>query len=145
VSRAAHTEVIAAPAEACFDAITDFDSYPSWQKAVKAVEVLERDADGRGTLVEFRVDAKIREVRYVLRYHFDRPRRITWDYVEGDAKDVDGEYRFDSAGDGATACTYEIEVDVGMFVPGKMKQALSEKAVRSSLDALKERLEGTTA
>jgi ribosome-associated toxin RatA of RatAB toxin-antitoxin module len=142
VSRATHSVQIAAPAEACFDAVLDFESYPSWQRAMKSVRVLERDGDGRPSLVEFRVDAKLREVRYVLRHHLDRPRRITWDYVEGEAKDVDGEYRFEASGNGATRVTYEIDVDVGMFVPGKVKKTLAEQAVRSSLEALKHRLEG---
>lgn len=142
MSRASHTELIAAPAEAAFDAILDFESYPSWQRAMKEVRVLERDGEGRPSLVEFRVDAKLREVRYVLRYHLDRPRRITWDYVEGDAKDVDGEYRLEPDGRGATRVTYEIDVDVGMFVPGKLRKSLAEQGVRSSLEALKRRLEG---
>src|SRR4051794_25563401 len=39
--------------------------------------------------------AKVRQVSYTLRYSYERPRLITWDYVDGDVNSVDGEYVFD--------------------------------------------------
>ncbi len=137
---AEHTEVLPASPERCFDVVTDFEAYPEWMSTFKDVEVLERDADGRPILVEFRIDAKLREVRYVLRHRLERPESITWDYVEGDAKDVDGSWRFEDAGEGRTRCTYRISFDVGGFVPGSVKRALAEQAVRSSLQALSVRV-----
>ncbi len=137
---AEHSEVVEADVRRCFDAVTAFESYPQWMPAFRAVNVLERDEDGRGALVEFRIDAKLREVRYVLRHHFDVPHRISWDYVEGDAKDVDGEWLFEEAGPGRTRCTYRVSFDVGGFVPGSVKRALAEQAVRSSLHALGRRV-----
>ena len=137
---AEHTEVLPAPPDRCFDVVTDFERYPEWMSTFKEVRVLERDADGRPVLVEFRIDAKLREVRYVLRHHLDRPSAITWDYVEGDAKDVDGEWRFEDAGSGTTRCTYRVSFDVGGFIPGSVKRALAEQAVRSSLQALAQRV-----
>ncbi len=139
---AEHTEVLDADPRRCFDAVAQFETYPDWMPAFTEVQVLERDAQGRGVLVEFRIDAKLREVRYVLRHHFDIPRRISWDYVEGDAKDVDGEWRFEEAGAGRTSCTYSVSFDVGGFVPGSVKRALAEQAVRSSLQALATRVAG---
>ena len=137
---AEHTEVLDAEPTRCFDAVSAFDTYPEWMPAFTSVRVLERDEQGRGVLVEFRIDAKLREVRYVLRHRFDVPERISWDYVEGDAKDVDGEWRFEDAGDNRTRCTYRVSFDVGGFVPGSVKRALAEQAVRSSLHALARRV-----
>lgn len=137
---AEHSEVIARDAGSCFDAVADFESYPSWMRAFKDVNVLDRDAAAATATVEFHVDAKVKQVRYVLRHRLERPRAITWDYVEGDAKDVDGQWRFEDLGDGSTRCTYSVSFDVGGFIPGAVKKALAEQAVRSSLDALKTRL-----
>lgn len=137
---AEHTEVLPASPERCFDVVTDFEAYPEWMSTFKDVNVLERDVDGRPILVEFRIDAKLREVRYVLRHRLERPESITWDYVEGDAKDVDGSWRFEDAGEGRTRCTYRVSFDVGGFVPGSVKRALAEQAVRSSLQALSVRV-----
>ena len=44
---------IAASPEHCFETIVDYETFPEWQDAVEAVEVLERDPDGRGRVVEF--------------------------------------------------------------------------------------------
>ncbi len=135
---AEHSELLAAEPEQCFDAVADFETYPDWMPAFTDVRVLERA--GADVLVEFKVDAKLREVRYVLRHRLERPTRISSDYVEGDAKDVDGEWRFESAGDGRTRCTYRVALDIGGFVPGSVKKALAEQAVRSSLQALERRV-----
>jgi ribosome-associated toxin RatA of RatAB toxin-antitoxin module len=139
---AEHSEVLDAEPRRCFDAVAAFDTYPAWMPAFTAVNVLERDEDGRGVVVEFRIDAKLREVRYVLRHHFDVPDRISWDYLEGDARSIDGEWRFEEAGAGRTRCTYSVSFDVGGFVPGSVKRAMAEQAVRSSLKALAARVAG---
>ncbi len=139
---AEHSEVLDVEPRRCFDAVSAFETYPDWMPAFTSVRVLERDDEGRGVVVEFRIDAKLREVRYVLRHRFDVPERISWDYVEGDAKSVDGEWRFEDAGAGRTRCTYSVSFDVGGFVPGSVKRALAEQAVRSSLQALATRVAG---
>jgi hypothetical protein len=46
---AAHSIVVAAPQRACYDAVRDFESYPHWQRAVKAVEVRADEDLGDGT------------------------------------------------------------------------------------------------
>jgi ribosome-associated toxin RatA of RatAB toxin-antitoxin module len=139
--RAEHTEVVDAPAEACFAELADLERYPDWQGAVKAVSVRERDGDGRPSVAQFRTDAKIREVRYVLRYRWDPPTGIRFDYVEGDAKRVAGEFRLQDLGDGRTRVTYGFDVDAGgPLVPRRVKQALAEQAVRGTLAALQRRV-----
>ena len=40
------TEIATTP-QRCYDALTDFDSIPEWQGAVRSVDVLERDRGGR--------------------------------------------------------------------------------------------------
>ena len=141
--RAEHAEVVDAPAATCFDALADLERYPQWQSAVKAVSVRQRDGDGRPLIVHFRTDAKLREVRYVLRYHYEPPERIYFDFVEGDAKRVEGEFRLQPLDDGRTRVTYGFDVDAGgRLVPGRVKQALAEQAVRSTLGALRRRVAG---
>jgi hypothetical protein len=45
--------------------------------------VLERDAEGRGTVVEYEVDARFNTVRYRLRQIYDEPRRLASEYLGG--------------------------------------------------------------
>jgi ribosome-associated toxin RatA of RatAB toxin-antitoxin module len=55
--RAEHSLVIEAEPAVCFDAITQYETFPEWQGAVKEVEVLSRDGEGRGLDVRFDIDA----------------------------------------------------------------------------------------
>jgi hypothetical protein len=137
-SRAAHTEMIAAAPGACLAALLDFASYPEWQSAVRTAEVLEDDG---APVVEFRVDAKLRTVRYVLRYHPEPPSRLWWEYVEGDVRSIAGDYTLEDAGDGATRATYRVEIDPGRFVPGPIRKLLTEGVMRTSVRELKARVE----
>jgi ribosome-associated toxin RatA of RatAB toxin-antitoxin module len=127
----------------CFDALVDYESFPDWQRAVKSVEVLSRDGDGLGEEVEFEIDAKLRTVRYRLRYSYEEPHRITWDYVEGDVKDVDGEFLLEDQGDGTTLATYMLALDAGVWLPGRLARVLNDQVMKGSVEDLRLRVEGS--
>jgi ribosome-associated toxin RatA of RatAB toxin-antitoxin module len=139
--RAKHSLVIDAEPEACFRAITDYETFPEWQAAVKSVDVLSRDEHGRGRDVRFRIDAKVRQVGYTLRYSYDEPHAITWEYVEGDVRSVDGEYTLEGRGDGSTLATYSLAIDPGMWLPGPVKGMLTGQVMKRSVEDLKRRVE----
>jgi ribosome-associated toxin RatA of RatAB toxin-antitoxin module len=125
-------EIDASP-QACFDALTAFERLPSWQGAVKEVQVLERDAQGRGTVVEYAVDARFRTVRYRLRQSYDEPRRIASEYLGGDFRDFRGEWRFEPAGAGRTHVELDLHIDPGRFVPGPLRTAIADAVMRRAL------------
>ena len=134
-------EIEGTPQE-CFDALVDYETFPDWQSAVKSVDVLTRDKDGRGEEVEFEVDAKVRTISYTLRYHYEEPHRITWDYLDGDIKHIDGEFILEDRGDGSTLATYSLDLDPGVWLPGKLAKVLNEQVMRGSVEDLKKRVEG---
>jgi len=68
--------VIAAPIERVYDTLIDYDAIPNWQSAVESTRVIEHDPDGRGLVVEFRVDIKVKKLRYVNRYTYEASTRI---------------------------------------------------------------------
>jgi ribosome-associated toxin RatA of RatAB toxin-antitoxin module len=136
-----HSVLIDAEPAVCFDAITAYETFPEWQAAVKAVDVLSRDKDGRGRDVRFDIDAKVREVSYTLRYSYEPPHLITWDYVDGDVKSVDGEYVFEDQGDGTTRATYSLDIDPGVWLPGPVKRMLTDQVMKRSVEDLKRRVE----
>lgn len=55
-----HTVEIDAPLGRCFEIAADIEGAPRWQGAMKDVEVHERDAHGRPTVVTTIADAKVR-------------------------------------------------------------------------------------
>ena len=142
-NHAEHQVVIDGSPQECFDALTDYESFPEWQQAIKEIEVVSRDKNGRGAEVAFQVDAIVRKINYRLSYRYEEPHRITWDYLGGDIKSVEGEYVFEDQGDGTTLATYQLLLDPGVFVPGPIAKALREQVMKRSMEELKRRVEAT--
>ena len=132
---------IAAPPESCFEAIVDYETFPEWQNAVVRTEVIDRYRDGLGRRVRLEVDAKLRAVRYVLHYHYERPDRVWWDFVEGSGvQDIAGDYSFEPSGEG-TVATYTLGVDAGVPIPGFIARRLNSEVMRRSVRDLKAEVE----
>jgi ribosome-associated toxin RatA of RatAB toxin-antitoxin module len=137
-----HSAEIAAAPQDCFDALTDFERLPEWQGAVRDVEVLERDAQGRGEVVEYVVDARLKTVRYRLRQIYDEPSRLASEYLGGDFRDFCGEWRLAPLDDGRrTRAELDLRIDPGRFVPGVVRRAISDAVMRRALADLKAHLE----
>jgi uncharacterized membrane protein len=135
------TDVVNAPVDKIVEALTDFDSFPEWQGSVLECEVLERDGEGRGSLIRMKVDAKIRKVDYVVRYAYDLPNSFSWEQDSGDLKENTGTYSFSPREDGSTDVTVDIVAEVGFFVPGPMKNLIRDQSLKNSMRELKKRVE----
>ena len=136
-----HEADVDAPPAACFAALTDYERLPEWQGAVKQARVLERGEDGRGSVVEFVVDAKLKTVRYRLRQVYDEPRRLGSEYLGGDFRDFAGEWRFIALDGGRTRVELDLRIDPGRFVPGPIRGAIADAVMRRALSDLKRHLE----
>ena len=128
-------EIEATPQE-CFDVLTDYEALPEWQGAVKAVRVLERDEHGRGAVVEYEVDAKVKTVTYRLRQVYDEPQRLASEYVGGDFRDMSGEWRLTSIGAGRTRAELDLDIDPGRFVPGPVRGLIADAVMKRALTDL---------
>ncbi len=140
-----HSIEVRATPQACFDALTDFERLPEWQGAVREVRVLERDADGRGVVVEYEVDARFKTVRYRLRQLYDEPRRVASEYLGGDFRDFGGEWRLEAVADDRTRVELDLRIDPGRFVPRLLRDAIAAAVMRRALSDLKAYLEQPAA
>ena len=127
---------INASPQACFDALIDYERLTEWQGTVREVRVRERDEHGRGSVVEYVVDAKFKTVRYTLRQIYDEPRRVGSEYLGGDFRDFAGEWRFEPRGAG-THAELDLRIDPGRFVPQIVRTAISDAVMRRALADLK--------
>lgn len=134
-------EVVNATQTEIVNALLHYESYPEWQAGVLGTDVLERDDQGRGSLIAMRVDAKVRQLRVVVRVSYDDPHTIRCEYVTGDVKDYRARYSFAARDDGTTSVTYEVAVEPGFPLPATLKKMLTDRAVTDTLDSLKKRVE----
>jgi uncharacterized membrane protein len=123
---------IDAPAERCYDIVSDIEKTPEWAKPLKSLKVLERDGEQRAVLVDTITDAKMKTVRAVLRYSFEPKRAVRWVQEEGDAASLSGSWTFEDIGGGRTRATYAIESDPGSLL-GKVLRGPAETIVREML------------
>lgn len=119
----------------------DFERYPEWARDVKEANVLERDASGRATKVEYRASALGRSTHYTLSYDYSQaPERISWSLVEGDImRVIDGAYTFVPSGTG-TDITYSLKIELIVPLPGFVKRR-AEVRILHTLKELKTRAE----
>lgn len=132
---------IEAPLSSIWDVLTDFERYPEWARDLKEVRVVERDDEGRATVVHYRAAGMGRSTSYSLRYEWDdAPNRLPWELVEGDIMRVlDGAYEF-AERDGGTDVTYHLRVDLVVPLPGFVKRRAEARIVSTALRDLRDHL-----
>jgi carbon monoxide dehydrogenase subunit G len=136
---------IDAPLQDVWAVIEDVLSAPQWQGGIDVVRELERDGDGRATLVETENDIKVKRLTTRVRFHYDGPKRLTWSQEQGDMKSVEGAWDLEDLGDGRTRATYSLDVDpgrmLGMLIRGPVEAATRAIFVNGRPQELKRRVE----
>jgi ribosome-associated toxin RatA of RatAB toxin-antitoxin module len=133
---------IGASPQRCFEVAIDFERYPEWARDIKEAKVLERDTEGRGTLVAYRAAAMGRSARYELAYDYSgAPRELSWSLARGDImRRLDGTYIFEPSDEG-TDVTYHLAVELVIPVPAFVKRRAESKIIHTALAELKKRVE----
>jgi carbon monoxide dehydrogenase subunit G len=139
------TAEISAPIDEVWKLVEDVEKAPDWQGGLKDIEAIERDSEGRATLVESSSDAKVRTIKSTVRFTYDGPTRLSWTQEKGEMKSVDGSWDLEDLGDGRTRATYSLEVDMGrmlsMVIRGPLVDALRGMLVKARAGELKEAIE----
>jgi ribosome-associated toxin RatA of RatAB toxin-antitoxin module len=143
--KATERMVMRATPERLYETVLDFERYPEWAADIKQVKVIERDEEGRGTLVSWRAAAFGRSTSYTLRYDYaDAPRTIAWVLDHADiTSQLDGAYRFEAGQEAdTTAVTYDLEVQMKIPLPGFVKRRAEQRIISTALKELRARVEG---
>ncbi len=133
---------IAASPERCYEVAIDYERYPEWARDVKQATIKERDAEGRGSIVQYRAAAMGKSFSYTLEYDYsDAPHSFSWHLVEGEMlRQLDGTYRFEADDDG-TRVHYDLTVDLSAPLPGIIKRRAAGMIMGTALKELKKAVE----
>lgn len=133
-----------APAERCYAIAADLERAPEWQRSLQSVAVLERDAQGRPSLVETVSDASVKTITARLRFTYDPPNAIHVRQEQGDLKSLRGGWTFTESS-GRTQATYALDADpgrmLGMLLRGSVLDRVRDVLVGEAADGLKARAE----
>ena len=137
---------IDAPLEEVWAVVQDVMAAPEWQGGLDKMAALERDPDGRPTLVETENDIKIRCVKSRVRFRYEGPTRLSWTQEKGDMKSVDGFWELEDLGNGRTRASYTLDADpgrmLGLVIRGPVEAATRAILVNGRPDELRRRVEG---
>jgi hypothetical protein len=137
---------IDAPLAAVWRTVEDVLAAPEWQEGLLAMEALERDAEGRPTLVDSESDAKVRRLKIRLRFSYEAPHKLSWTQEHGDLKSLAGWWQLEQLADERTRATYGIDADpggmLGMLIRGPVEGAIRAVLVNGRPGELKARVEG---
>jgi len=138
---------IDAPIDRVWALVEDVAIAPDWQGGLVAIRPLERDAEGRPTLVESESDVKVRRVKTRVRFSYEPPTRLSWTQEKGDLKSVEGSWTLEDLGEGRTRATYALDSDpgrvLGMLLRGPAEAAVMALLVNARPGELKARVEGS--
>ncbi len=136
---------IEAPVEEVWEAVEDVLIAPEWQGGLVSMSALERDGDGRPTLVETESDIKVKHVKTRVRFSYEPPTRLSWTQEKGDLKSVEGSWTLEDLGGARTRATYTLDGDpgrvLGMLIRGPVEAAARAMLVNARPGELKTRVE----
>jgi ribosome-associated toxin RatA of RatAB toxin-antitoxin module len=122
-----------------FSVIRDYEKYPEFLDEMESVRIIR--SEGGVSDVEFTLNV-IKRITYTLRLT-ESPGGdgLRWELVEGMFKSNSGGWALESLPDGRTGAVYDVEVAVGIFVPGSIVNRLVGKTLPATLKAFKRRAE----
>lgn len=123
--------IIDAPVAACFQLVCDTPRTPDWHQAIQSAEVLERDDEGRTSLVRVSIDAMVTRVQVELRLDYPDAHEVSMRRESGDLRDLTVRWTFDDLGQGRSRATFETEFD-----PGRVLSAFARGPVYGRLQTL---------
>ena len=127
---------IPASAADCYAIMKDYEGYMNWQSAVKHVEVTDRD--GALVTVAFKIGIVIGMIRYVLEYReLDDQMVLAYRFIDGDIKNITGEFRVTPLGDDRCLASYRIVLEPGFWVPKTLVAVVKNTSMKGVLKELK--------
>ena len=130
MANATRTEIFDVEINKLYDVIIDYNSYPDFVDGVSATKVLEQDESS--ARVEYSLNL-IKKFKYILNLKQERPTHVSWTFESGDIfKANTGSWELKDLGDGKTAVTYNLDVNIKGFVP----KAIVNKLTTSSLPTM---------
>jgi ribosome-associated toxin RatA of RatAB toxin-antitoxin module len=137
---------IDAPLEDVWAVIEDVMAAPEWQGGMSAITALEHDGDARPVLAETENDIKVRQIKTVVRFHYDGPTLLSWTQEKGDMKSLEGAWELEDLGQDRTRATFRLDADpgrvLGLVIRGPVEAATRAMFVNARPGELKRRVEG---
>jgi len=141
MAEASKTIEIKASIKDCYKVISDYESYPEFLKETKSITIGKKS--GKTVEVTYELDL-IKAIRYTLKITENAPHGLSWTLVKGDMmKSNTGSWELEEIDKHTTRATYNIDIGLGLLVPGSVAKMLVSSSLPAMMEAFKKRIEGT--
>jgi ribosome-associated toxin RatA of RatAB toxin-antitoxin module len=131
--QASRSIVINVTPQQLMSVIADYEKYPQFLPEVKKISVANRTENSAEVTYEIEV---IKRISYTLRIASEAT-TSKWSLIRGDLfKKNEGSWVLRPEGEGKTHATYNLEVEIGGFIPGL--KMITDKLTASQLPTLLE-------
>jgi uncharacterized membrane protein len=133
---------IDAPLDLVRATILDFAAYPDFLPDVLSAEPRALGLDAWEVAFEVHL---VRDLRYTLRLRSPEPTQVRWELVEGAFLVNQGGWTLEALSSSRTRATYEVDVQMAIFVPGNIFRTLVERSLPDTLARFKAEAERRAA
>jgi ribosome-associated toxin RatA of RatAB toxin-antitoxin module len=137
VPAARRSVLVAAPPDRFAAVLTDFANYPRFCPDLEEAVVLRSEAAAWDVRFVLRI---IRRMEYTLRVAREGAYGLQWSLIEGVFRSNTGRWSVAPA-EGGTLATWEVDLDLGMYLPGCVRNTLERQHLPAMLDAFRTRAE----
>lgn len=139
MAKAIKNIIFNAPIEKVYQVVTDFEKYSEFVPETTEVIVHKKTKSSAEATFKIKV---MKEVSYTLKISLKEPTRVSWSLIKGDfMKSNDGSWTLKKIDKNTTEAVYELEVGLGLLVPGAVSKALINSSLPKMMDAFKKRIE----
>jgi uncharacterized membrane protein len=134
---------IDAPISQVQGVLFELAKYPEWSTAIKSVDVLASDEQGRLTTGKFVIDAGMMKDKVTLDYDWsEAPSKLSFTFNDADLlTGMEGCYSIKKIDEDTTEVTYELGVEISMPIPAMMRKKAEQATIDQALQQLKSHLE----
>lgn len=135
------TYQLAAPREAIWDLLTDYNRFRETFQRIHSLEVINED--DQGAEVRFEIKVLFLSFDYTLQRDYVRPYELlTWHRTGGDFQQISGSWRIlPGPGEGIHVIVFESFVDVGYLIPTEMVRNHAAQELETTVARIRARLE----
>jgi uncharacterized membrane protein len=138
---ASRTVTVAAPLDAVLATVRDVEHEPEWVEEIRAVEVLETDADGLPAKAHLTAAAPVGTDEYTLAYTH-RPDGLSWTMLSGKLQTgQDASYTLRAIDDTHTEVTFDLTISHNLPLPGFLRRKVIGDLAANRVKGLTKRVE----
>jgi len=138
---ASRTVTVAAPLDTVLATVRDVEHEPEWVEEIRAVEVLETDADGLPAKAHLTAAAPVGTDEYTLAYTH-RPDGLSWTMLSGKLQTgQDASYTLRAVDDAHTEVTFDLRISHNLPLPGFLRRKVIGDLASNRVKGLTQRVE----